>query len=287
MSTAAKVLIIVNLILGLLFAVGELTLFGKRVNWVKQTRLAISETNDVYAELKTKINQMTGEYEKAKGEVEILQTQINSRDNELAAAKAKFESVTRERDVYEKELAEKRNETSNYIAQLKTSNDRNTKLQGKLNDEITQKRGLEVERDWHSNRAIEAAADLVESESEMMQLAKNNAELVRRVTLLSTQLDNYVRRYGADAEASANPAGVAISGRVLRVESALNLVILSVGEKDKVQKGMEFVISRDQNYVAKVRVANVYDEMCSAQIIDGMTANGQKVTVSDTASTLN
>ncbi|MCX7935797.1 MAG: hypothetical protein N3A66_11140, partial [Planctomycetota bacterium] len=72
--------------------------------------------------------------------------------------------------------------------------------------------------------------------------------------------------------------------RVLQVEEAVGLVILNVGEKDKVRPGMEFVISRGDQYVGKVRVRNIYNDMCSAVILPEVTK--KPIQIADTAQTL-
>ena len=78
---------------------------------------------------------------------------------------------------------------------------------------------------------------------------------------------------------------VPVKARVLQVDENYEIVILNVGKKDKVHKGMEFILSRGSTYVGAVRVRNVYQDMCSATfVLDVMKGVPQ---VSDFAQTRN
>lgn len=286
MGITTKVFIVLNLIVAVFTSAAAFVVFGKQTYWVEQTRMAVAAGNIMYKDLKSTTMRQEAELNKLK------ETSMQDK-GAIASLTSEKEKLIKENAMQVQNIetaashARNQNDT---LEQLRKINDnlgtRNEALQNKLNEEVSKNSAALKEADWHQSQAIESAAALRESEGEMMQLAKSNAELVRRVTLISSQLEKYVQRYGADPT-MGNQADVTINGRVMQIEPSLDLVILSVGEKDKVAKGMEFVISRGDSYIAKVRVANVYDNMCSAKIIDGMTKAGETIKVSDAASTLN
>lgn len=286
MGTTAKVFIVLNLVVSLVFAISAFCLYAKQINWVEQTRAAVDESNNFHKEATDKIEKLTKEREAQDAKLTEFDKQLEVKRTELDGKTREHLKAVDDTTKAENNFKRASERISDLEAQAKEKDKRNTDIQSRLDAAVKELEAAKKEKDWHQSRAIETAAELVEAENEMMQLAKNNAEMVRRITLLSTQLEKYVTRYGADPETSANTAGVTINGKVLQVEPKLDLVILSVGEKDKVQKGMEFVISRGNNYITKVRVANVYDGMCSAKILDGMTSKGESVKISDSASTL-
>lgn len=287
MGTTTKVFIVLNLVIALFMSAAAITLYGKQINWIDQTRQSIEEGNRMYVELKT--------------DNDRLETELKDVRAQLAHEKERATVLASERDTLRKENTLLTNSLQEQDARAKLTDDtitqlrimtekkeqRNGELQKMLDEEIRKNSATVKQAEWHQSQAIEIAAELREAENEMMQLAKSNADLVRRVTLLSGQLERYVARYGADPADATSGAEVAINGRVLQVEKDLDLVILSVGGRDKVTAGMEFVISRGDSYISKVRVANVYDDMCSARIVDGMTKGGESIKVSDNASTLN
>lgn len=287
MGTTTKVFIVLNLVIALFMSAAAITLYGKQINWIDQTRQSIDEGNRMYVVLKT--------------DNDRLDAMLKDVNAQLAHEKERGTVLVSERDTLRKENTLLTNSLQEQDARAKLTDDtitqlrimtekkeqRNGELQKMLDEEIRKNSSTIKQAEWHQSQAIEIAAELREAEGEMMQLAKSNADLVRRVTLLSGQLERYVARYGADPADATSGVEVAINARVLQVEKDLDLVILSVGERDKVTAGMEFIISRGDSYISKVRVANVYDDMCSARIVDGMTKGGESIKVSDNASTLN
>ncbi len=286
MGTTTRVLIVLNVLVALFMAAAAVTVFGKQTYWVEQTRKSVDEGNRMYKTLKS--------------ENERLEMELKKVTSESLEAKKNFESANLERQNLRKQNTNLTNSLKEKEASMRSINDtikelkvivskkekRNDELQAHLDQEVRRNSASVKEAEWHQSQAIELASENRELESEMMQLAKSNAELVRRVTLLSTQIEKYVSRYGADPDSSVATAGVAINGRVLQIDPSLDLVILSVGSRDKVEKGMEFVISRGDSYIGKVRIANVYDDMSSAKILPGMTKDGGEIKVADAATTL-
>ncbi len=285
MGITTKIFIVLNLIVAVFVGAAAFVVYGKQLYWVDQTSKAVDSGNAMYVTMKN---------DNMRLEAELAQLKTKSLEDkaQITALVSEKEKLVKENTLQTQTIEEKSSNINNLNDTLKQLNimierkeERNKEIQAKLDTEILKNSAAVKEAEYHQAQSIEVAAELRESENEMLQLAKSNADLVRRVTLVSTQLEKYVERYGADPVAG-NQSEVAINGRVMQIEPTLDLVILSVGEKDKVTKGMEFVISRGDNYIAKVRVANVYDNMCSARIISGMTKQGEAIQVSDAASTL-
>jgi len=78
----------------------------------------------------------------------------------------------------------------------------------------------------------------------------------------------------------------AIEAKVVAVKADITpaLVVLSVGSKDKVQKGFEFTIYRDKLFVAKVVVEHVLKDNSGCRVL--FTAEGEAVFQGDRAATL-
>ncbi len=114
--------------------------------------------------------------------------------------------------------------------------------------------------------------DFREADAELRRLSERNHELAMRTAELETLL-------GKAREQGFNPRMVrkgfvgspTPAGRVLQVDEALGRVVLGLGRKDGVRTGMEFVVSRGDRYIGKVRVRNVYDELCSATVLQDLT----------------
>lgn len=285
MGITTKIFIVLNLIVAFFTGAAAFVVYGKQLYWVEQTEKAVASGNTMYAK-------MDGDIKRLEIELAQLKEKSLTEKAQIAVLTSEKEKLLKENGLQTQTIEEKSSTINNLNDTIKQNNiaseraaARNKEIQERLDAEILKNNAALKEADYHQAQSIEVAAELRQAENEMMQLSKSNAELVRRVTLVTSQLEKYVERYGADPVAGQQTE-VAINGRVMQIEPTLDLVILSVGEKDKVTKGMEFVISRGDSYIAKVRVANVYDNMCSARIISGMTKQGEAIKVSDAASTL-
>ena len=71
-----------------------------------------------------------------------------------------------------------------------------------------------------------------------------------------------------------------IDGIVEAVNQEDRLVVLSVGKEQKVQPGFHFAVNRGGEYIGKVQVIEVYDDLSGARIIYLKDSN--KIQVGDT-----
>lgn len=284
MSTLAKIFIVLNLLIAMAFTIASLTLYAKRLHWVEYARLGVIENNQLYLMHQHR----SEEYEKRIGELnEVVATQNVNIHSLQSANNALTERNDAIQEFMQRQQAELNNINSQIVilqAEVKRKEERNAKLQEILDETIQVRNDYRARMEFAEQRVIEALADLKQSETELMNVAKQNAELVRRITLLANRVDVYVTRFGPLDETKVPPA-VVVRGRVLRVEPEIQLVILDVGEKDEVRRGMEFLISRGDQLVGKVQVQNVLEDMCSARILPGFSGRAGEIQVADTART--
>ncbi len=59
-----------------------------------------------------------------------------------------------------------------------------------------------------------------------------------------------------------------LQGKVIAVNEANNFIVMDIGEKDGVTKGMEFNILRDGEKIARVKAVMVRKKICAADILD-------------------
>jgi len=284
MSMVSKVFVVLNFIFAMAFMVATLTLYAKKVNWVQESIKNVQVRNA----LKYQLDELKERYDKdIASQNETIRQKISKIDNlntEIAGLRSENEKYTRNnaelRAAVNQQASNLQALTSRFD-DLKKSNDQ---LQADLDAMRKERDKAVAAREFAEVQAIETMADLKESEAELMQLAKKNHELVEEI-LQKDYLLEEARKRGFDPRVlMAGISKVPIAGRVLQVEEAVGLVILNVGEKDKVKPGMEFVISRGSQYVGKVRVRNTYHDMCSAVILPEVTK--KPIEIADTAQTL-
>jgi hypothetical protein len=109
------------------------------------------------------------------------------------------------------------------------------------------------------------------------------ASLMEQNLEMRVQLRTYRQKAGPLVQVTEGPS-VQVSGKVLRVDETVDLVIINLGEKDKLEPGMELTISRGSEYIGKVKIRNLYENMASAIIQKDMTP--KPIQEGDTAQTL-
>jgi len=283
MSTMARFFIVVNMLLAVAFSIASLSLYAKKVNWAQMSKTnedAKIKVAKELADLKVELENVKGPQENdlrnLRSENETLKATLAEVRDSNSEIKGKFEKLTGTYNLMSDSVNELRNT-------LQSLHKRNDDLLDKANQAISERTKAVSEKEFAETRAIEVAADLQQAMSELEELSKNNADLVNRVTGLNIALQKVTEQTGIDPLKTPTPA-TPISGAVLQVEESVGIVILNVGESDKVERGMEFVISRGDQYVAKVRVRTLYGDMCSATIIPGLDKG--KIAVNDNAQTL-
>lgn len=283
MSNLSKFFIVVNFILAIAFMIASLTLFAKKVRWVENSRTHAEKrnehalakkkaeeelnrvkqsTNDTIARLETENQALTKDIEMAQGQILQLRTTNEELVNQLTPIKSNIEGLD---------------------ATLQKAEARNAELEA-TNAQLREERNQAVlARDFAEKQAIEAVADLKEAEAELLALSKKNHSLVDRIMMQDALLEK-ARKLGFAAEQMMGNivSGPPVNAKVLQVEEAVGIVILNVG-KGKVKPGMEFILSRGDKYIGKVRVRNIYDDMCSALMIRELMK--EPVQIADTAQT--
>jgi myosin heavy subunit len=277
----SKIFVVFNFIVAICIMVGGLTLYAKKIHWVDQTKKSVEERN-----------QQVEKRQKAEKDYRTLElnttekiTTLTDTNRQLDTKLAEKEEAIKALDIKNQQLLSDLGAIKDNIASVETrlqeQADRNKQLLA--DNEVAKKERDEavLAREFAEKQAIEVVAELKEAEAELLQLAKKNHSLVERVMEQDILLDEAQKRgFDPTALASAKSA-TPIAGHVLEVDEAVGIVILNVGSKNKVKAGMEMIISRGDQYIGKVRIRSIYEDMCSAVILPDMMKG--PVQVSDTA----
>lgn len=63
-----------------------------------------------------------------------------------------------------------------------------------------------------------------------------------------------------------------LNGKVLTVNKDFNFVIINLGKKDGIRKGMDFLVYRDKKLIGKVQVEETFSDMSSCVILPWVTS---------------
>ena len=156
----------------------------------------------------------------------------------------------------------------------------------KQRDEI-EKRNIELER-----RNIDLNDRVNEQTARIAVLFEQKRQYEQQLNILKTENEKLARTAGRPAGAAAleNPAAAAmpnvkaldpvapraVKGKIVDVSG--NLVTISVGSADGVQKDMVFVIQRGDQYIGDLKISTVSPNQAAGRVVRGAPVPGDQVT---------
>ena len=287
MNTLAKCFIVINLVLSVLYAAFQVTLFANRQDW-KQSYSDEQEKFVNEQELRKKTEMELTEALKTK---EIDFDQLNDKKNNLSEDLDEAKTQVKESVDRIAKLEQRLNELdSNYqltVEKLTKSAEENSQLR---ND-------LQQARETASN----ASSELVELREQIVAFQKERSRLNGDLEITASareELEGDLKKlqytigrleaHGVDIASIVTRHGEPekpVYAKVLAVRPESDIVLLSVGSKDLVKEGFRFTIYSGGTYKGKVQVESVLPSMCSAKILKGLLAESQTIQEGDNAST--
>jgi hypothetical protein len=286
-SLVAKVFVVLNLIVAVVFLVFAMNVWTANTKWQKmyeKERMASVEVKADYLKIQAirdkQIVFEQGVNAKQKVDNDHLRMDRNRVRDELAQALVEKATIQNEKD---KLVAE--NE------QLVTENKRHFDDIVKLQKVVAKQQGavlVERQNALNSrNEKSEMETELTTVKNTLATLQKDKRTIEEDLALQTNRINRLLERgvpiYEILGEDVAVTQGYVPDSQVLAVRPEVDLVMLSIGSLQNVKPGYRFTISRGDQYVTKVQVEKVYPDMCSARIDRKLTRAGMDVQVHDDA----
>lgn len=282
MSPLAKVFVVLVLILSLGFLGVSATLFTARKDYKATFDKMLAAASDDAAKAAKKISDLKGQNEQNDVTINAQRTQIQGLESDK-------DNLQNDLGDKEKDIARKDGE----ITDLKT--------QVSLRDKRIEDKDTEIARLTATNESLSKEAEDARTAKQIAETQRARAFLDRRrldEELAQAKIEVTSTREELEGKEAILQAAIAkgidlneliigeaappIEGTVVAVRPEAQLAILSVGQNDKVKEGYEFTISRGAQFIAKVRVIRVTDDMAGARIL--WNEDGRSVEVGDKAS---
>jgi SMC interacting uncharacterized protein involved in chromosome segregation len=260
MSVIAKILIVLNLVLAVVFLGASATFLGQQESWKKKH-------DDIKTASAAEIADLKAQRDGANRTARDQETLASQRQEQIAEVQgilqAKESEYTQITERYSTLLGQYERLSQTYKDAIA------------LNDSLTQqKNALINEKDaalTEKRNAIEemnaAVTERKRVEGELESAQMDKSELAKRMTELADQhesqtvlLEAYVEKFGSLADVMNPPT---IKARVTAVDNNLNIVMLSVGLDDGVKKGFAFTVYRGNEYIGKVIIDKVEADYAS------------------------
>lgn len=281
MSALAKVFVVFNLILSLVFFGTAATLFLTRQDMKVQYETYVAQAEDDLKALTERneeqdrlIDDLRVALNNVEGSEVQLASQLEEKKKELSQEKTRANRAEDQRETAQREATqamelqkEKERINKDLLARLEQANE-------KRDEALGQRQQAEEER----NR-IKRDLDAVQQELQVARVEYK--ELEEKFTTMETTLTALVAKYGEGiTQFIATPQ---IDAQVDAVDADNRLVVLSAGRDQKVQPGYEFQVYRDDQFIGKVRVTQVFTDLSGAKV--EFTHNGAQIRRGDKATT--
>jgi len=272
MSILSKIMVLINLILGVAFLAVSVVLFSQQQDWKGSYNKATEEYNQTIKQVQQEVAKRDATIADLTNEKARLEEKVGQKETELLKSEAKVEEAQRAA-ADAKRLHDQLNGTYEQLAE-------NTKrIQAEA--ESTRERLDKVQTDLDAVNKEKADA-----QAEIVRLNEQIGDLKLKVDTQAKVAEEQQKKI-ADKDAiiaaykKAVPSVVidignvrvppAIEAKIEEVDTDAGIVVLSVGSEDNVEKGFTFFVYRDASYVGQVEVDRVFAAKSAARINPEMT----------------
>ncbi|TVR42942.1 MAG: hypothetical protein EA402_10845 [Planctomycetota bacterium] len=274
MNTATKVFIVLNLLLAMGFAYMQMLTYATRENWKRRWD---QDTRNLAAEL-TQANRLTAEASHGRAVAEAAVERANSRIDELARARDDAESrisaLNNDIILRDQQISQQNERIQAQILMIQNLNEtlaRTRQRNSELNNIAAVARAVAHELDV---RLSELEDDFNNSQVELRRredtIARLEQEANRKDARLALVRERHPRVW-QEINSEGPTTSEVIEGMVAAIHVDPNgnqdLVMITVGRNANIEPNMEFIILRGDQYIVKVRVDRVMDDMAACRVI--------------------
>jgi hypothetical protein len=263
MSTVAKILVVLNLVLAAAFLASAAAFLGYQDHWSAKHATLEKDLARVTAEKDAKIKEQGDQMGR-------LSRQATEAGEARSAAEAKSQALQAENAL----LAEAhKTATANLASATRSLEAAQVTIQAnqQMINTLQDARQKATEQVQVANDAKDAAvrqANQTEVAKENLQREKDalvaeNADLQKQ--LQSARFENAALRSSPGAEGVPTEQPPTLSGRVMAADEAANVVVISLGEEDGVRVGFRYLVARGDQYVATLEVTKVEAKKSAAK----------------------
>lgn len=256
MSTLTKVFVVLVLIISLVYLGVSATLFAHRVDYKAKMEASGKALEDEKSAHKS-------EKEKLEADIKVKSNEILARDQAVQTAKGNEETAKRELASVNEKFNKLSSDYTALVAEQQKLQSNNNDLSNRnenLNKQLAEEKKLREDaqrvRDTvqaellaANDRLEKAYKDIAEMEKQLVDVSRAKNDIEQQLAYLRERVPNI-------GDLAVEPK---IDGVVLGVSDKVNLILISVGGKDKVQVGYKFTVYRGSAYVSKLVVDKVED----------------------------
>jgi chromosome segregation ATPase len=259
MSTVAKILVVLNLVLAGFFLASASNFLGKQDNYFKRLTEERAAHDLTRSEKDSRITELGGQ-------VAALSNDLNKVREERSVSQAESarleQALTHTREAYD-QLAENSTRAQRAVDQLTNS----LNATRALNDALTKNNQQLQQALAAANEDRDAKVAMVNSlQQQLRNETEKSKDLEAKLATANEEIERkdfrlawWSKRFPG-AEAGDQPAH---TGRVLAANGNANVFVISLGEEDGVKPGYQYIVARGSKYIATIQIDDVQAKQSS------------------------
>ncbi len=285
MSALAKVFVVFVFLLSVTFFGTSSTLYLTREDWAKNYEEAVKARDAKAEELAQRIKDL-----KEALDLEIdarkaitssestLASRLDAALGDIKQLNTDIKKVERERDDAQAQKAATDQMNAAVVSE-------NTQLKTQLQSAHDARAQATQLQKVANQERFRMKTELDTSQRELRDARVSYNEMSQEFESLELVHSAVVKKLGKDGLEALISSVVAppVDALIEEVDADLRLVVLSVGKQDNVKEGFEFTVYRDDQFVGKVRVHKVYENLAGAKVL--FTADSGEIRKGDRATT--
>jgi len=274
LSTLQKTFVVIVLVLSVLVAVATMGLFAQRQNY----RAKAEAADATVAKVKREKSDVEARY---KEQLDLKNVEIRSLENKVL-------DKDHEIQVLKTDIADLGSQIADVKAQLAQITTENSSLADSVKAMTERTAGLEKELETVKKERKDSFDKEKRAVNKVAVLERDRKSLTEQLKELDISLKKLRQQYAQLKEGIAASEGTqpskSIDGRIHSKKA--NMVIISVGSNDGVEKDFLFHVYRGDEYLGKVKVTKVDPQFAYAEIQEKYTQDINNIKEGDNVATI-
>jgi chromosome segregation ATPase len=273
MSTTVKVFIVLILVMSLGFMFTTMNQYALRENWkrrwdqdTKELKAELDSTNQANANLSMQKVKAENQVVNLNTQITDLQAKVKEQENGITELK---------QTVQNKDLQLKKQETDyNALKEDFMAQSKSLEMVRQRNAELTHIAQVARAVAFNLNvKLSEVEDDLNNAQNELNQRAQDidqlSKDLKKNQAMMGLLRERHPKIHNelSDQTASDRFLSAVVAAVRANPQGQQDLVMLTIGKEEKVEEGIEFIVYRNNQYVVKVRVERVMNDMAACRVI--------------------
>ncbi|MFW6161475.1 MAG: hypothetical protein ACODAJ_01830 [Planctomycetota bacterium] len=281
MSLAGKIFSVLALVLAIFYVGVTVTLVSLQENYRKQMvkqrddlNAKIAEKEDAIKDLEYEKKELTQERERLVNKSGELQGEVNHLRKQWAESAALNRVQQNIIQDQEQEIKRLEDRTDTWMVNYNEERAKTERLKDQIAQIEQDKEQLTVARDQFQDRLVAAEKT---RDGALQEVEKLTQDINRYVSILQRIKEQRPDVYAEAVRGETIQPKKAIRGKVTAVDKKLGLVVFDAGQRNDVRKGFSFIVFRDDQYVGKVVVDEVFPDVSAAHYIRDQMATDVEV----------